>query len=85
MGSITAKKNNQKIGSINYKLAQTKKVKDRVDEFLSQPLDIISPNQNFSSFRLYLENFEKNPDDEKNRNNLESEITRLLDECEKNK
>ena len=35
MGSITAKKNNQKIGSINYKLNYTKKVKDRVDEFLT--------------------------------------------------
>lgn len=45
----------------------------------------MTANQNFTNLKLYLESFERNPDDEKNRNNLDSEITRLLEDCEKNK
>ena len=41
-GAITAKKNNQKIMQINYKLTQAKKVKQLTDELLQVPLQFMN-------------------------------------------
>ena len=40
-GANTAKKTQQKIMSINYKLTQAKRVKEKIDEFYSIPYTIL--------------------------------------------
>ena len=80
-GSITAKKNQQKIMQINYRLTQAKKLKGLVDEFLCVPPQLIQA-ESIQLIKSGLEQFEKNPDDERNRNSLEQQMTKVKSENE---
>lgn len=79
----TAKKQKEKVGMINYKLTQSKKIKDKMEE-LQNSLEFVEGGS-LSHLKTCLLAYVGSPDEEANKTALEQELSKIMEHAETNK
>lgn len=80
----TAKKQNIKIGAINYKLTQMKKLKEKLEELVSQT-EYLTEGSQLKGLKNMMQNNLNSLDDEQLRHSIENEISKLMESIEASK